>query len=165
MAKRAGVNVNVKLDQRFIKHLPVDVRYCIWYLCECVLQSYSAYMRIYEFVCVCVHFFVEHFLLCVINTVCRMCARKCLLRVFRVHVYCVVHCFHRIVMAWDTDLTDLDLHGNYFTALCVFVCCSFAHTVTEPSGEEVYYGNRFSRSGAMNSRDFTQGYGPEEYVC
>ena len=53
-----------------------------------------------------------------------------------------------IWLGWDTDKTDIDLH------------------VHEPSGEEVYYGNRDSRStGGHVSRDFTQGYGPETYVC
>eukprot|EP01009_Symbiontida_sp_KSa7_P004145 NODE_2011_length_520_cov_435.658174_g1641_i0.p1 GENE.NODE_2011_length_520_cov_435.658174_g1641_i0~~NODE_2011_length_520_cov_435.658174_g1641_i0.p1 ORF type:complete len:125 (-),score=15.21 NODE_2011_length_520_cov_435.658174_g1641_i0:116-490(-) len=33
-------------------------------------------------------------------------------------------------------------------------------------GEEVYYGhNRSSSTGAGVSKDFTQGYGPECYVC
>jgi Ca-activated chloride channel family protein len=52
----------------------------------------------------------------------------------------------RIVMTWDTDNTDIDLH------------------VTEPTGETcVYNHNRTSIGGAL-SKDFTQGYGPEEYV-
>ncbi|CAD7923936.1 unnamed protein product [Amoebophrya sp. A120] len=49
-------------------------------------------------------------------------------------------------LAWDTDKTDLDLH------------------VIEPTGEEVYYGNRESAMGGYLSRDFTQGYGPEVYL-
>ena len=52
----------------------------------------------------------------------------------------------RIVMMWDADDTDIDLH------------------VLEPSGEEVYYGHRRSVSGGMNSDDVTTGYGPEEYL-
>jgi len=52
----------------------------------------------------------------------------------------------RISMAWDTDNTDMDLH------------------VAEPSGEEAYYGNRRTKIGGLNSRDFTRGYGPEEYM-
>jgi len=51
-----------------------------------------------------------------------------------------------VSMAWDTDNTDIDLH------------------VKEPSGEEVYYGNRNPKSGGYLSKDFTQGYGPEVYV-
>ncbi|CAD7954581.1 unnamed protein product [Amoebophrya sp. A25] len=51
-----------------------------------------------------------------------------------------------IWLNWDTDKTDLDLH------------------VIEPSGEEVYYQNRWSCSGGYLSRDFTQGYGPEVYL-
>jgi len=52
----------------------------------------------------------------------------------------------RIVMTWDTDNTDIDLH------------------VTEPTGETcVYNHNRTSIGGAL-SKDFTQGYGPEEYL-
>ena len=51
----------------------------------------------------------------------------------------------RIVMSWDADLTDMDLH------------------VIEPSGEEAYYSHNRTTIGGRVSRDFTQGYGPEEY--
>eukprot|EP01106_Pelomyxa_sp_JSP_P013714 TRINITY_DN418_c0_g1_i7.p1 TRINITY_DN418_c0_g1~~TRINITY_DN418_c0_g1_i7.p1 ORF type:complete len:361 (-),score=125.05 TRINITY_DN418_c0_g1_i7:131-1132(-) len=53
----------------------------------------------------------------------------------------------RISMAWDTDETDIDLH------------------VIEPTREECYYGNRNTALGGTLSRDFTRGYGPEEYMC
>ena len=52
----------------------------------------------------------------------------------------------RIVLMWDADDTDIDLH------------------VLEPSGEEVYYSNKRSASGGMLSYDVTTGYGPEEYL-
>jgi Ca-activated chloride channel homolog len=52
----------------------------------------------------------------------------------------------RIVMSWDADNTDIDLH------------------VIEPSGEEAFYGHNLTTIGGHVSRDFTQGYGPEEYV-
>ena len=55
-------------------------------------------------------------------------------------------CDMRVVMAWDADETDVDLH------------------VTEPSGEEAYYGHRRTRSGGDVSKDITDGYGPEEYL-
>jgi hypothetical protein len=55
-------------------------------------------------------------------------------------------CGMRISMAWDTNDTDIDLH------------------VFEPSGEEAYYGHQKTQIGGLVSRDFTQGYGPEEYV-
>ena len=55
-------------------------------------------------------------------------------------------CDMRVVMAWDADETDVDLH------------------VTEPSGEEAYYGHRRTRSGGDVSTDITDGYGPEEYL-
>jgi len=51
----------------------------------------------------------------------------------------------RIVMGWDTDMTDVDLH------------------VIEPTREECYYGNKNTKIGGKLSRDFTRGYGPEEY--
>lgn len=51
----------------------------------------------------------------------------------------------RIVMSWDADNTDMDLH------------------VVEPSGEEAYYSHNRTRIGGMVSRDFTRGYGPEVY--
>ncbi len=52
----------------------------------------------------------------------------------------------RIVMSWDADSTDMDLH------------------VIEPSGEECYYGHRNTLSGGWLSPDITDGYGPEEYL-
>ncbi len=51
----------------------------------------------------------------------------------------------RIVMNWDADMTDMDLH------------------VLEPTGEEAYYGHNLTAMGGRVSRDFTQGYGPEVY--
>ncbi|MEW6755785.1 MAG: VIT domain-containing protein, partial [Candidatus Latescibacterota bacterium] len=51
----------------------------------------------------------------------------------------------RIVLTWDADLTDMDLW------------------VVEPSGERAYYGHRLTTVGGHVSRDFTDGYGPEEY--
>jgi len=52
----------------------------------------------------------------------------------------------RIVMTWDADLTDLDLW------------------ITEPSGEKAMYNHPLTTIGGKVSRDFTQGYGPEEYL-
>ncbi|MBQ9242970.1 MAG: DUF2135 domain-containing protein [Proteobacteria bacterium] len=52
----------------------------------------------------------------------------------------------RIVMMWDTDNTDIDLH------------------VVEPSGEEIYYDHQNSRHRGLISHDVTTGYGPEEYL-
>ena len=52
----------------------------------------------------------------------------------------------RIVLSWDTDLTDVDLW------------------ITEPTGNNVYYAKPHSVIGGRLSRDFTQGYGPEEYL-
>lgn len=51
----------------------------------------------------------------------------------------------RIVVDWNKDETDLDLH------------------VVEPGGEECFFGNKFTATGGRLSDDFTQGYGPEEY--
>ena len=52
----------------------------------------------------------------------------------------------RIVMSWDADETDIDLH------------------VLEPNGEEAFYGNRRTAEGGFVSEDVTTGYGPEEYL-
>lgn len=52
----------------------------------------------------------------------------------------------RIVMTWDADQTDMDLW------------------VMEPSGEKAFYSNPRTQIGGLVSRDFTQGYGPEEYM-
>lgn len=51
----------------------------------------------------------------------------------------------RTVLTWDADNTDIDLW------------------VTDPNGERVYYGHRLSYQGGLMSRDFTGGYGPEEF--
>jgi hypothetical protein len=52
----------------------------------------------------------------------------------------------RAVMSWDADNTDIDLH------------------VTDPNGEEAYYGRQLTYQGGRMSRDFTSGYGPEEFA-
>jgi Ca-activated chloride channel homolog len=52
----------------------------------------------------------------------------------------------RIVMTWDADNTDIDMH------------------IVEPSGEEVYFEHESSTIGGALSEDLTQGYGPEEYM-
>jgi tetratricopeptide (TPR) repeat protein len=51
----------------------------------------------------------------------------------------------RVVLAWDTDNTDVDLH------------------VIDPNGEEAFYGAPLSYQGGRVSPDNTVGYGPEEY--
>jgi len=52
----------------------------------------------------------------------------------------------RVVLAWDADATDVDLH------------------VIDPNGDEVYYGRSLSWQGGTISRDATGGYGPEEFA-
>ncbi|HEX7440214.1 MAG TPA: DUF2135 domain-containing protein, partial [Caldimonas sp.] len=52
----------------------------------------------------------------------------------------------RVVLAWDADNTDVDLH------------------VVDPNGEEVYYGHNASYQGGAITRDATGGYGPEEFA-
>lgn len=51
----------------------------------------------------------------------------------------------RVVMAWDTDDTDVDLW------------------VTDPNGERASYANTLTYQGGAMSRDATGGYGPEEF--
>jgi uncharacterized protein YfaP (DUF2135 family) len=51
----------------------------------------------------------------------------------------------RIVMVSDTNDTDVDLH------------------VIEPTDEECFFSHKDSAIGETISRDFTRGYGPEEY--
>ncbi len=51
-----------------------------------------------------------------------------------------------VMITWNTDNSDVDLH------------------VTEPSGEECYYGHRDTKTGGKLTQDVTQGYGPEMYV-
>lgn len=52
----------------------------------------------------------------------------------------------RVTLRWDLNDTDIDLH------------------VTDPNNEEVYYAHRSSYQGGALSRDFTGGYGPEEFI-
>ncbi|MES2263176.1 MAG: VIT domain-containing protein [Pseudomonadota bacterium] len=51
----------------------------------------------------------------------------------------------RAVLTWDADNSDMDLW------------------VTDPNGEKCYYGHRLTYQGGRMTRDFTGGYGPEEF--
>lgn len=51
-----------------------------------------------------------------------------------------------VLMAWNTDNSDMDLH------------------VIEPTGEECYYQHKTTKSGGAITLDATSGYGPEMYV-
>jgi hypothetical protein len=51
----------------------------------------------------------------------------------------------RIVLTWNTDNCDIDLW------------------VTDPDNEKCYYKNKLTANGGRISRDFTRGYGPEEF--
>ncbi len=52
----------------------------------------------------------------------------------------------RVVLTWDTDNCDMDLW------------------VTDPTGEKCFYQHTLTWLGGRISRDFTGGYGPEEYM-
>ncbi len=52
----------------------------------------------------------------------------------------------RIILNWNQMDTDIDLH------------------IIEPTGETCFYGHRATEIGARFSKDFTQGYGPEQYL-
>jgi Ca-activated chloride channel family protein len=52
----------------------------------------------------------------------------------------------RVVLGWDADNSDMDLH------------------VIDPDGERAYFGNKLTFQGGHMSRDFTGGYGPEEFM-
>ena len=51
----------------------------------------------------------------------------------------------RVVLSWDADNTDIDLY------------------VIDPDGQICFYGHQLTRQGGLMSRDFTGGYGPEEF--
>lgn len=52
----------------------------------------------------------------------------------------------RVVLTWDNDNCDIDLW------------------ITDPKNEKCYYQNKLTVLGGKISRDFTQGYGPEEFM-
>jgi uncharacterized protein YfaP (DUF2135 family) len=52
----------------------------------------------------------------------------------------------RIILSWDTDRTDLDLH------------------VVTPDGQHCYYSNRVLKNGSALDVDVTTGYGPEIFA-
>jgi len=52
----------------------------------------------------------------------------------------------QVVLSWDTDGTDVDLH------------------VVDPTGEECYYGHRQTRLGGTLDVDDTDGFGPEVFT-
>jgi hypothetical protein len=52
----------------------------------------------------------------------------------------------RVVLTWDTNDSDMDLH------------------VTDPRGEKCLYSHNRTALGGRISRDITQGYGPEEFM-
>lgn len=52
----------------------------------------------------------------------------------------------RVVLSWDTDQTDVDLH------------------VAEPDGQEAWYGHRETPSGGNLDIDVVDGFGPEIYT-
>ncbi|MES2823524.1 MAG: tetratricopeptide repeat protein [Pseudomonadota bacterium] len=51
----------------------------------------------------------------------------------------------RAVLTWDANDSDMDLW------------------VTDPNNEKCFYGHQNTLQGGLMSRDFTQGYGPEEF--
>jgi hypothetical protein len=52
----------------------------------------------------------------------------------------------RVVLSWDSDACDIDLW------------------VDDPNGERAIYSHPRTAQGGRMSRDFTQGYGPEEFL-
>lgn len=52
----------------------------------------------------------------------------------------------RVVISWDTDNCDIDLH------------------VKEPDGTICFYNHNLTKNGGKMSQDFTVGFGPEQYM-
>lgn len=52
----------------------------------------------------------------------------------------------RVVLSWDSDNTDLDLH------------------VVSPDGQHVFYGDRLAKNGGALDVDVTTGFGPEIFA-
>ncbi len=60
-------------------------------------------------------------------------------------VWCKAGMDIAVIMHWNTDRTDVDLH------------------VTEPGGEECFYSHNRTASGGRLTQDITEGLGPEMY--
>lgn len=52
----------------------------------------------------------------------------------------------RVVISWNKDHTDIDLH------------------IEDPNGEECFYSNNRTSTGGRLSNDFTDGFGPEQFL-
>ena len=52
----------------------------------------------------------------------------------------------RVILTWDNDNCDIDLW------------------VTDPKNEKCFYNHKLTEYGGKISKDFTQGYGPEEFM-
>jgi uncharacterized protein YfaP (DUF2135 family) len=52
----------------------------------------------------------------------------------------------RVILNWNQMDVDIDMH------------------VLDPNKEECYYAQKTTEAGARFSKDFTQGYGPEQYL-
>ncbi len=65
---------------------------------------------------------------------------------FDPQLYAPMHMKLRVVLTWNTDNCDIDLH------------------VVEPDGVKCFFSNRLTKLGGKLSYDYTQGFGPEEYL-
>lgn len=90
---------------------------------------------------------IENIVLTEMNKVIATCGKKLDVSKFDERLLVQMPSDVRIVLNWDSDGVDIDLH------------------VIDPIMEECYYGHQRTRIGGRMSNDYTGGYGPEEFMA
>jgi hypothetical protein len=62
----------------------------------------------------------------------------------------------RVVLLWDTDMTDVELEVTYVESISLV---RMNLTCREPGGEKCFSFHNKTQHGGMVSRNFTKGYG------
>ena len=90
---------------------------------------------------------IENIVLTEMNKVITTCNKKLDLSAFDPRLLSAMSSDMRIVLTWDSDGVDIDLH------------------VEDPNKEICFYGHQRTRIGGRMSNDYTGGYGPEEFMA
>lgn len=90
---------------------------------------------------------IENIVLTEMNKVITTCNKKLDVSAFDPRLLTAMPSDMRIVLTWDSDGVDIDLH------------------VEDPNKEICFYGHQRTRIGGRMSNDYTGGYGPEEFMA